>query len=999
MAKLGTAFVDVQPDFSAFDRLVARKLSSSFKGEGENAGREFSGGFKRNVKVDVDRSAFTSFTDAAKGLLDTLGGSGGGGLGGATTRLSAGFLSFGSSLGPVVALLGALAVTVGVSLVGAFAALVASLAAAAAGAAALGVAFAAVLGPAAGLAVAVGARLAKVFEALKAQDAAADDVGRKTAAGSAAAAAATQALEAAERSRSEAVRQLGLATTAAYREMADAAERASDAIRGVERAELSLDESKLGTERARLELQKFREEAGATDKAFGAIFTKFTDVSVDTSGLKKAIENANAASGGKLDASQELELRQKVLDVRDARLREKEATDGVSDAQREATRAQQDNNKFKREGIRASEQYRGALRGVESATLAVAAAQRQGDAGAAQEKALQLTGRLSKSENAFLESLKQVRKELRGAFGPATDAVFGGLNRALLRVPNLINPLRGAFKRLGEAVGSAFDRISGDLVKPETVASFRRFTDTAARLAGPITDGLLSLFHIFLNIANAALPHLVSGTKSVAGQLKKWDVGTSNSKKMSKTIGTLVGHLKTWLGVGAAIADVFLAFLEDAAGPGRSLADSIKGVANRTAEWLRSTDGREEMKRFFKDAIAFTKDFVGFMAQLIKFTVEFGQKGAQVFHKVSDLVGGSKNLANGLVFALGTLATLKFAGGVVSGIRSIRRGLLLAKGATNAWTLSVIRGQLSLVATRVGLIAAAAASRAFAAAQLLVNIALRANPIGLIVTALVALGVGLVVAYKHSQTFRNVVTGAFDSVKTVATGAIRLILGAFDKLLGGFSSIGRGLSHLPLIGDKFKGGADAIDHARERVRAFADSLKDVAKIKNLKVTINAAISPDLARLLRNIDNPNVSSKIRKTPPVPGLHRAAGGVIPGSHNRDDVPILATPGEFMVRKFIVGRVGMGVMADINAGKLDPRVGYLAGQRPSMTVQPARGPRFATGGLVGAAAGASTGTTIVHHNNFTVPGGGSPDPLNLSVQLARLSERRSGGDPGNW
>src|SRR5690349_16680248 len=114
MAKLGTAFVDVQPDFSAFDRLVARKLSSSFKGEGERAGREFSGGFKRNVKVDVDRSAFTSFTDAAKGLLDTLGGSGGGGLGGATTRLSAGFLSFGSSLGPVVALLGALAVTVGV---------------------------------------------------------------------------------------------------------------------------------------------------------------------------------------------------------------------------------------------------------------------------------------------------------------------------------------------------------------------------------------------------------------------------------------------------------------------------------------------------------------------------------------------------------------------------------------------------------------------------------------------------------------------------------------------------------------------------------------------------------------------------------------------------------------------------------------------------------------------------------------------------------------------
>ena len=973
MAKLGTAFVDIQPDFSAFDRLVARKLAGSFQGTGEQAGTDFTKGFSRKakVKVDADRSAFSRVADAAQNLLSSLGGSGGGGgLTGATARVSAGFVSFGSVVGPLAAILGVLAVTIAVSLAGALAALVASLAAAAAGAAALGVAFAAVLGPAVALGVAVGARLAKVFEALKAQDAAADDVGRKTAAGSAAAAAATQALESAERSRSEAVRQLGLATSAAYREMADSAERASDAIRGIERAQISLESAKIGTERARLELEKFREEAGATDKAFGAIFTKFTDVAVDTSGLKKAIANANAAGGGTLDSSQELELRQKILDVRDARQREREATDGVSDAQREATRAQQDNNKFKREGIRASEQYRGALRSVQAATLAVAQAQRQNDSsiGTASEKATQLTGRLSKSERGFLGTLKAVRKELTGAFGPATDAVLGGMNRALARAPQLVNPLRGAFRRLGVAVGGSLDKLSADFVKPKTVASFRRFTDTAARLAGPITDGLLSLFHIFLNIANAALPHLVSGTKSVAGQLKKWDVGTSNSKKMSKSIGTLVGHLKTWLGVGAAIGDVFLAFLESAAGPGQSLAESIKDVAERTADWLRSTEGREQLKQFFKDTISFTKDFVEFMGRLIGFTVRFGQEGARVFSKVSDLLGGSKNLANGLVFALATLAAFKFTKGLIGGIKDVHSAITGAHKAATILHSKLFANTAADAST--GLVAKAK-------------------------TALSAIGSAL------ASTGRAVVSaGRAVARRLIAVFAAQ---GALAGVAAGEAAAGtKGLASAGVVGKMRKVGT--LLGKGFGLGLVAAALFEIA---------NADFTKDLGRKINNLLPGKNESKARsdwfqkasdsglsfadyaKKHPIP---RATGGPIPGSGNRDTVPILATPGEFMTRKLIVQRFGQTVFADINAGRLDPRVGYQAGQQPSVGVQAVRGPRMATGGLVGDAAGASTGTTIVHNNHITVPGGGQPDPLNLSVQLARLSERRFGGDPGN-
>lgn len=49
--------------------------------------------------------------------------------------------------------------------------------------------------------------------------------------------------------------------------------------------------------------------------------------------------------------------------------------------------------------------------------------------------------------------------------------------------------------------------------------------------------------------------------------------------------------------------------------------------------------------------------------------------------------------------------------------------------------------------------------------------ALVANPIGLIITGLVLLGLGLVEAYKHSETFRRIVNAAWDGIKRAA-GAV-----------------------------------------------------------------------------------------------------------------------------------------------------------------------------------------------------------------------------------
>ena len=54
--------------------------------------------------------------------------------------------------------------------------------------------------------------------------------------------------------------------------------------------------------------------------------------------------------------------------------------------------------------------------------------------------------------------------------------------------------------------------------------------------------------------------------------------------------------------------------------------------------------------------------------------------------------------------------------------------------------------------------------KAWAAVQAVINVLLAANPIGLVVIALAALVAGLVWAYKNSETFRDIVQGAFAGV-------------------------------------------------------------------------------------------------------------------------------------------------------------------------------------------------------------------------------------------
>lgn len=147
---------------------------------------------------------------------------------------------------------------------------------------------------------------------------------------------------------------------------------------------------------------------------------------------------------------------------------------------------------------------------------------------------------------------------------------------------------------------------------------------------------------------------------------------------------------------------------------------------------------------------------------------------------VKDLPTSAKNLYS-----------LLFKGDFTGGIFGLEEdspavaGLLSARDAIKDMLGFVSRHQTAFGAIATGVLAMVGAFKLYqgvmtlvrvattiyAGAQGVLNAVMSANPIGIVVLALVGLAAGLVYAYKHSETFRRIVTNAWSSVKNGASSA------------------------------------------------------------------------------------------------------------------------------------------------------------------------------------------------------------------------------------
>jgi hypothetical protein len=180
---------------------------------------------------------------------------------------------------------------------------------------------------------------------------------------------------------------------------------------------------------------------------------------------------------------------------------------------------------------------------------------------------------------------------------------------------------------------------------------------------------------------------------------------------------------------------------------------------------------------------------------------------------------------------------LVLTGAILGGVAAYKAYLAIQKLVAITTTVLKVAQVLFTGAT----LASIASTNGLAASMLALNAAMRNNPIGIIVTAIGLLVAGFIVAYKKSETFRNVVATVAKAVLSyvafmvrawgemitiimkVITGPMRLFLGVMSKLPG--------------VGGAAKQGLKLVNGAIEGVGNFAE--KTANKIEGLKAKVDS----------------------------------------------------------------------------------------------------------------------------------------------------------------
>lgn len=251
-----------------------------------------------------------------------------------------------------------------------------------------------------------------------------------------------------------------------------------------------------------------------------------------------------------------------------------------------------------------------------------------------------------------------------------------------------------------------------------------------------------------------------------------------------------------------------------------------------------------------------------------------GAAGDDIASKASKATGSLGALAGGLD-AVG-------ATGAATALQGVAIATDVASGAGDALNLVSETAVGKFAAKTAGTIASTAATVASTvatgaqtAATAALNVVMAANPIALVVIAIVALAAGLVVAYRQSETFRNIVDGAFSRAKDVVDDVVDSV----ENVVDWFQALpGEAEQAWTAVRDAI---ADKVEAAVERVGDVVDAVvdgpvavKDVVAgaFSDMFAPIQGAIDKveDLIAKIKSIDFPDID--------IPFVGRKFGGAV-------------------------------------------------------------------------------------------------------------------------
>lgn len=382
---------------------------------------------------------------------------------------------------------------------------------------------------------------------------------------------------------------------------------------------------------------------------------------------------------------------------------------------------------------------------------------------------------------------------VQGLRNTVTDSLTSALVPAFSTFGGLIDGLSPRFATLSTTLGSIGTSIMANLASPENTAAlntmfaasdsfFNRF------LSGSGVNGAISGLVQFASTAAQTFSGVGGDIDGALGKLGDW-LRNISPAQMQLTFASLRATLT---GIGDVVGPIFSALRELAGISAPALAPGFKAMGDAIRD---STPGIMEMARTLMPGLG---QALANIAPLLPSLVDAFRPWATILGAIAPVVAS-------LVASLGPMAPVLLgiaaAAKVISAAfliwntamfgASVAMGVFVA--ATGRSTAMLGTNIVALVAHRVAMIAGAAASGALSIATGALNAVMSANPIAIVVLAVAALIAGIVLAYKNSETFRNVVQAAWAGIKA-AVGAAWDFIGTtvLPALKAGWDAIATG---------------------------------------------------------------------------------------------------------------------------------------------------------------------------------------------------------------
>lgn len=197
-------------------------------------------------------------------------------------------------------------------------------------------------------------------------------------------------------------------------------------------------------------------------------------------------------------------------------------------------------------------------------------------------------------------------------------------------------------------------------------------------------------------------------------------------------------------------------------------------VAAATSEGGQFYNGMLEASQTFNGRLSTLKDNVAALT---------GELTSGLFSALGDIIVRANELVVSITEDDAKMAALKETIGVLTAaVVAVTAAVLSYKATVAATTTITALCTAATTAKAAADKAAESGAKGLAVAQAALNAVMKANTVGIVVSAVAALAAGLVTAYHTSETFRNIVNGAFQAVANIAQSTIGAAIGWLDKL-------------------------------------------------------------------------------------------------------------------------------------------------------------------------------------------------------------------------